>query len=100
MQASTEGLAPDIRQSIDPGRGGCSVVFWARLSPKEGTLLSTSQPSPYLTRAQAAAYLNVNPRWLANEGKALVPFHRFGRMARYHLETLEQWARQQRVRTV
>ncbi|WP_430297225.1 helix-turn-helix domain-containing protein [Sinomonas sp. B1-1] len=61
--------------------------------------MSTSQPSPYLTRAQAAEYLNVKPRWLANEGRGLVPFHRFGSMVRYHLETLEQWARQQRVRT-
>lgn len=55
--------------------------------------------SPYLTRRQTAALLNVSEKWLAQSGRACGPtFHKFGGHARYHLEDIQQWARQQKVR--
>jgi hypothetical protein len=60
-------------------------------------LTPTAPKLTFVTRVEAAARLNVSPRWLANEGKALIPFYRFGRMVRYAIEDLESWARQQKV---
>lgn len=58
-----------------------------------------TSPSPYLTRRQTAAYLNVSEKWLAQSGRTSGPnFHKFGNHCRYHLDDIHQWARQQRVK--
>jgi hypothetical protein len=55
--------------------------------------------SPYLTRRQTAAYLQVSEKWLAQSGRASGPtFHKFGNQARYHFDDIHQWARQQKVK--
>lgn len=55
-------------------------------------------PSPFLTRRQVAAYLNVSPKWLAQSGRSTGPtFHKFGNNCRYHLDDVQSWARQQKV---
>lgn len=54
--------------------------------------------SPYLTRKQAAVYLNVSESWLANGGRISGPrYSKFGNATRYHLDDLKSWARQQQV---
>lgn len=62
-------------------------------------MFSTASPTtPYLTRRQVAAYLNVSEKWLAQSGRARGPaFHKFGGNCRYHLDDVNNWARQQRV---
>lgn len=53
--------------------------------------------SPYLTRKQVAAYLNVTEKWLA-ESKASGPrFYKFGSRCRYLMDDVLSWARQQRA---
>lgn len=55
-------------------------------------------PSPYLTRKQTAAHLNVSEKWLAQSGRASGPnFHKFGNHCRYHIDDVRRWAHQQRV---
>ncbi|WP_212746927.1 helix-turn-helix domain-containing protein [Sinomonas gamaensis] len=56
----------------------------------------TIEPA-YVSRKEAAVYLGVTVRWLANEGRRVVPAHRFGGQIRYALEELKAWAKQQRV---
>lgn len=54
--------------------------------------------SPYLTRKQTAAYLNVSEKWLAQSGRSIGPkFHKFGSHCRYHFDDVKNWARQQRA---
>lgn len=54
--------------------------------------------SPYLTRKQTAAYLNVSEKWLAQSGRAIGPrFHKFGSQCRYLRSDVINWARQQRA---
>lgn len=54
--------------------------------------------SPYLTRRQTAAYLNVSEKWLAQSGRFVGPkFHKFGSHCRYHVDDVKNWARQQRA---
>lgn len=54
--------------------------------------------SPYLTRKQTAAYLNVSEKWLAQSGRAIGPrFHKFGSHCRYLRSDVINWARQQRA---
>lgn len=54
--------------------------------------------SPYLTRREAAAYLNVSEKWLAQSGRRQGPtFYKFGASCRYLLADVMDWARQQRV---
>lgn len=63
------------------------------------TTVDTASPSPYLTRRQTAAYLNVSEKWLAQSGRASGPhFYKFGNHCRYHLDDVQQWARQQKVK--
>jgi hypothetical protein len=50
----------------------------------------------YLNRAEAAAYLNVTPRWLATGGYRVVPSLKFGRLVRYDPAELDRWAAEQR----
>lgn len=59
----------------------------------------TSLPaSPYMTRKQVAAYLNVSEKWLAQSGRATGPrFHKFGAQCRYLVDDVVNWARQQRA---
>ena len=67
--------------------------------PLGSTHASDRTPSPYLTRRQTAAYLNVSEKWLAQSGRASGPnFHKFGNHCRYHLDDIHQWARQQKVK--
>lgn len=54
--------------------------------------------SPYMTRKQVAAYLNVSEKWLAQSGRASGPrFHKFGSQCRYLIDDVVNWARQQRA---
>ncbi|MCM0614476.1 helix-turn-helix domain-containing protein [Paenarthrobacter sp. TYUT067] len=54
--------------------------------------------SPYMTRKQVAAYLNVSEKWLAQSGRATGPrFHKFGSQCRYLRDDVLNWARQQRA---
>lgn len=54
--------------------------------------------SPYFTRRQTAAYLNVSEKWLAQSGRAMGPrFHKFGSQCRYLRDDVISWARQQRA---
>lgn len=54
--------------------------------------------SPYFTRRQTAAYLNVSEKWLAQSGRAIGPrFHKFGSQCRYLRDDVISWARQQRA---
>lgn len=64
----------------------------------ESNVVGESLPtSPYMTRKQAAAYLNVTEKWLA-ENKASGPrFYKFGSRCRYLRDDVLNWARQQRV---
>lgn len=47
--------------------------------------------SPYLTRTEAAAYLNVHPRWLANNAKRGPRYIKVGGLVRYSAETLDSY---------
>ncbi|GKV72034.1 helix-turn-helix domain-containing protein [Pseudarthrobacter sp. NCCP-2145] len=59
---------------------------------------SDAPASPYLTRKQTAAYLNVSEKWLAQSGRAVGPrFHKFGSQCRYLRDDVINWARQQRA---
>ncbi|UXM92493.1 helix-turn-helix transcriptional regulator [Paenarthrobacter sp. JL.01a] len=63
-------------------------------SPMPGEPLPAS---PYMTRKQVAAYLNVTEKWLA-EYKASGPrFYKFGSRCRYLRDDVLNWARQQRA---
>jgi len=47
-------------------------------------------------REQAASYLGVTPRWMANTGRHLgIPQLRIGGLVRYQPNQLKQWASQQ-----
>lgn len=55
--------------------------------------------SPFLTRQETADFLRVSEKWLAQSGKAIGPnFHKFGNLARYHVDDVVRWARQQQVK--
>ena len=58
---------------------------------------ATDSPSPFLTRKQAASYLNVPEAWLARTGRAMVPSLKFGGHVRYNMADLDRWAVQQRT---
>ncbi|NKX56263.1 helix-turn-helix transcriptional regulator [Arthrobacter mobilis] len=51
----------------------------------------------YLSRAEAAAYLGLAPKTLAQHRHDGPPYSRFFGAVRYKLADLENWARQQRV---
>ncbi len=53
---------------------------------------------PPLTRAEAAEYLNVSPRWIkrAIEERRL-PYLKLGRLVRFDLDDLDRWLDAQRV---
>lgn len=54
--------------------------------------------SPFLTRKQTAAYLNVSEKWLAQSGRSTGPrFYKFGSLCRYRLDDVINWARQQQA---
>lgn len=56
------------------------------------------QDQEWLTRQQAAAYLNISPRWLASaDGRGTVPYFKFGGQVRYCKTELDKWARAQRA---
>lgn len=57
------------------------------------------QSSPFMTRRETAAFLNVSEKWLAQSGRAIGPdFHKFGNHCRYLVDDVVRWARQQQVR--
>lgn len=63
-----------------------------------GTGQQPDAVSPYLTRKQTAAFLNVSEKWLAQSGRAVGPrFHKFGSQCRYLRSDVINWARQQRA---
>lgn len=65
-----------------------------------GSEVQLATPSPYMTRKQVAAYLNVSEKWLAQSGRAIGPrFYKFGGHCRYLFSDVTSWARQQRVCT-
>ena len=51
----------------------------------------------FLSRAQAAEYLNMSAKFLATNLKTGPSFHRFGVRVRYSVTELDNWARQQLV---
>lgn len=52
----------------------------------------------FYSRKQAAAYLGVSEKWLAQTGMKIgPPRYKFGGMIRYRKTDLDNWARQQRV---
>lgn len=52
----------------------------------------------FLSRKEAAQYLNVSEKWLAQSGRTNGPrFYKFGGRCRYHLKELDEWVRQQKV---
>lgn len=82
---------------------GKMTVFLLTRSPVDNNRNASLKPvefsaSPYLTRRQAAAYLNVSEKWLAQSGRAIGPrFHKFGSQCRYLRDDVINWARQQRA---
>lgn len=65
--------------------------------------VSSSDPvieSPYLTRRQAAQYLNMSEQWLAQGGRYKVPHFKIGSVCRYSRAQLDDWMRQQQVMSV
>jgi hypothetical protein len=57
--------------------------------------LAASNSSPWLTRAQAAAYLGVPESRLARDtaknGRHAFPVHHDGALVRYHRDELDRW---------
>lgn len=54
--------------------------------------------SPYMSRREAAQYLNVSEKWMTWQGRAAaIPFYKFGGKCQYLRSDLDHWARQQRV---
>ncbi|MCG2624702.1 helix-turn-helix domain-containing protein [Arthrobacter sp. I2-34] len=51
----------------------------------------------YISRKDAAKYLGMSEKWLAQTGRYLVPHYKFGGSCQYKLSDLDNWARQQRV---
>jgi excisionase family DNA binding protein len=54
--------------------------------------MSNSNSSTLLTRDEAAAYLHIAPKTLANwasTGKVLIPYHKIGKRVLYKLSDLE-----------
>lgn len=52
----------------------------------------------WMTRPQCAEYLNISARWLASaEGRAAIPFYKFGNQCRYNKSEVDRWASQQRA---
>lgn len=49
----------------------------------------------FLSRSQAAEYLNMSAKWLASNLETGPRFHRFGASVRYSVAELDSWARQQ-----
>ncbi|WP_371931373.1 helix-turn-helix domain-containing protein [Glutamicibacter sp. MNS18] len=74
-----------------------------RLRRSRLTLISTlpADTAPameWLTRREAAEYLRVSTRWLASaDGRATVPYFKFGNQVRYSKTELDKWARAQRA---
>lgn len=53
---------------------------------------------PYLGVDEAAAYLNVSPRWMYRESQRHgLPRYYFGGKLRFKVTDLDVWARQQKV---
>lgn len=48
-------------------------------------------PSIYLTRSEAARYLNLPPRWLANNAKSGPRYIKVGGLVRYSVEALDSF---------
>ncbi|MFF1831516.1 helix-turn-helix domain-containing protein [Paenarthrobacter sp. NPDC058040] len=70
----------------------------ASAGPDSNALVGSLPVSPYMTRKQVAAYLNVSEKWLAQSGRATGPrFHKFGSQCRYLRDDVMNWARQQRA---
>lgn len=59
------------------------------------TIETPAITSPYLSRSQAAEYLNMSAKWLATNLKTGPRFHRFGVSVRYSVAELDSWAHQQ-----
>ena len=60
----------------------------------------TVNPDPLLTRQQAAEFLGVNVRTLANwacNGKVNLPFVKVGHLVKYRLSALEQFLEENTV---
>lgn len=67
------------------------TVFTRRSCP-----LTDNHPQ-FLSREDAAKYLNVSVKWLAQGGRFKVPHYKFGHNVRYERTELQSWAKQQRV---
>lgn len=66
--------------------------------PADGRPAGRADSSPFLTRRQVAAMLNVSEKWLAQSGRHSGPrFYKFGASCRYHRDDVNNWARQQKV---
>lgn len=52
----------------------------------------------YLDYPEAAKRLHVSERWLRRaRTERRIPFHKFGHLVRFHVDDLDEYARQQRV---
>lgn len=56
-------------------------------SPPE--ILTGVTPSIYLTRVEAALYLNIPARWLANNARSGPQYIKVGGLVRYSVEALD-----------
>lgn len=60
--------------------------------------MTTSTPeitTTFLSRSQAAEYLNMSTKWLATNLQTGPRFHHFGASVRYSVAELDSWASQQ-----
>ena len=54
----------------------------------------------YLNYEDAATRINMTTKWLRRAvAERRIPFHKFGRLVRFHVDDLDEYARQQRVTT-
>lgn len=50
-----------------------------------------SEPEPWLTKAQLAAYLGVSVRWIEYQIRAGMPMLRFGNRAHFKASAVDAW---------
>lgn len=62
--------------------------------------MSNSNSSDVLTREEAAAYLNIAPKTLANwasNGKVQIPYSKLGKLVRYRIADLDMYLESEKM---
>ena len=60
--------------------------------------MKTSEQSEWLTKQEAAEYLNVSFKWIRNAmADGRLPYHKFNRLVRIRRSDLDAYAEQSRV---